>query len=116
MIRSYVAAALSAVALSLAVAAPADARVRDYVAQLQSPLSEPKQIVVGELIWQCADSACRASAETAATVSDCRRLAERVGPFTGYGSTTAPYNADRLAQCNAAAPATQTAESAPAAQ
>lgn len=113
MIRTFIAAAVAAVALSAAFAAPAVARDREFVADLAAPIAAPASFVGESLFWRCEGSACRATGTGSAGLQECRRVVRRVGAVTKFGPEATPFSTDRLATCNAGAPAPATAAAAP---
>lgn len=105
MIRTLFAAA----ALSMAFAAPAFARDRDFTATLQNPVPERTRIVSERAVWTCVGESCTATARQAATVRTCREFVREAGAVVAYGADGEALSAEDLAQCNASARQARTA-------
>ena len=93
---------LISVALILAsTAAFADAS--RYTATLAQPLSQQKELLAAGNLFRCSSSTCilTSHAENAGSVQVCRALRREVGALTAYVADGKPFDADRLAKCNA---------------
>ena len=89
---------------SLSLAGSALADPAPYSATLAKPLDAPKEIIVSDTIFKCADTSCVTTSrpEGLNSISVCHSLARKVGAMTAYGSAEKPFDADKLAACNAA--------------
>ena len=98
MIRSALLALAGVLALSPAMAASAT-----YTATLANPLTEKKQVVANSSFFRCEGTSCvlASSPTDAGSVSTCRKLARSVGEIKSYGLESAPFDAEKLARCNA---------------
>lgn len=79
------------------------AEADQYTATLAQPLSEKKEFISNGNIWRCEGSTCiLASVPTdPASVRTCHALQRRAGTLTAYGSQERPFDAGKLAACNA---------------
>jgi hypothetical protein len=100
--------AFASFVLIAAMAMPAAARERTFVAQLTTPVAERFQVVAEGAIWTCQGETCRAEVSQPATPFGCRTLVREVGAVLSYGSETRPMSEARLAACNAAAQPAET--------
>jgi hypothetical protein len=79
------------------------AQTGQYTATLAQPLDAKKELVINGNIWRCEGSMCiLASLPTDPTsVRTCHALERRAGKLTAYGSQERPFDATKLAACNA---------------
>ena len=104
-LRTLAAAAI----LSASFAAPAFA-VTINVA-LQAPVAAKTKVVAGGAVFSCVEATCvAANAPTRAlTAATCKAVVKEVGAVTAFTGDRKSLEADDLARCNGAAPATLTA-------
>jgi hypothetical protein len=74
-----------------------------FVATLAQPLSTKKDIIASGNIWQCEGSTCTLTShpQDADSMRACHQLQLQVGALTAYGAEGKPFDADKLAKCNA---------------
>jgi hypothetical protein len=74
-----------------------------YTATLAQPLTQKKEIIVNGNLFRCEGSTCilTSSPMDAASVRSCRALQREVGTLTTYVADGKPFDADKLAKCNA---------------
>ncbi|WP_375289108.1 hypothetical protein [Qipengyuania sp.] len=94
----------SATSLSFLVS-PAPARAQDpgtsyYSASLVEPVAE-KQLVVGGLVWRCAETACVAAKGTSRALRVCRTLNRKSGEVSRFVTAGSVMSSEELARCNA---------------
>jgi hypothetical protein len=91
------------IALTMFVAAPALADSNANVATLAVPLTAKKEIIIGANMFRCEGTSCVlvARAADADTLGTCHALARKVGSFSAYVAAGKPFDADKLAKCNA---------------
>jgi hypothetical protein len=93
---------LAAALAALAVPALADTPWTATPVQASS-----KTGFVGDtVVWNCGASGCWSASETsdADQMSECRALAQQLGPLSSFSGANETFNADKLAHCNSAAP------------
>ena len=96
--------ALSALALagSMLAQAPALASpAASYAVRLAQPLSGPKQAIIGEVLWKCADDRCTAADAGSRPLVMCQRVAHKFGEVAEFRSAAGDLAAAELAKCNA---------------
>jgi hypothetical protein len=95
--------AISATTFGL-VASPTQAAARSnaYTAALATPLSQPRQEIVGGVLWKCTRDRCVAPAGGSRPVLVCERVAKTFGPIVSFSSPAGELSADELTRCNAA--------------
>lgn len=88
---------------SLLVATAASAAPTQYSATLAAPVSQKTDVIADSNLFRCEATTCNLVSKPidAGSVSTCRKLAREVGEIKAYGSTTTPFDADKLARCNA---------------
>jgi len=74
-----------------------------YTATLAQPVAAKKEFIVNGNMFRCEGSTCALVSNPidAASVHTCRALQRRVGTLTAYGAEGTPFDAAKLAQCNA---------------
>ena len=82
---------------SAAVAAPG------YTASLAQPLAVKKEVIVDRNIFRCDGSTCILTSHPidADSLHSCRALERQVGTLTAYVVDGKPFDAEKLAKCNA---------------
>ena len=92
---------LAAAFVALAVPALADT---PWTATPVQPSSQTG-IVADTVVWNCGASGCVSASDTsdADQMSECRGLAKQLGPLSAFNGGKS-FSADRLANCNSAAP------------
>jgi hypothetical protein len=82
--------------------ASANAASQQYTAKLAQPVAQAKEVVAGNAVWECSQSACvaQSSSHAVGSVLACRDLARQVGEVSAYGTDAAPLDAAHLAECN----------------
>ena len=105
-LRTLAAAAI----LSASFAAPAFAAGNISVA-LQAPVAAKTKVVAGGAVFSCVEATCvAANAPTRAlTAATCKAVVKEVGAVTAFAGDRKSLEADDLARCNGAPPATLTA-------
>lgn len=88
--------------LILASSAAVADKVR-YSATLVQPLTGSKEFVAGDNLWYCSGSMCTLVSEprNPGSTGACHALQQKVGPLSAYGLPDRPFDADKLAKCNA---------------
>ena len=103
-------AALSMLASGAAMAAPQDG-FRGQ-ALLASPATSGKSATVNGVSWTCEGSTCEGRAERFSSLEshmkECRKVAQALGPLTGYRSQGLVMSKGSLGVCNRAAQAVGT--------
>lgn len=91
------------IALTMFVAAPAIADSNANVATLAEPLTAKKEIIIGANMFRCEGATCVlvARAADADTLDTCHTLARKVGSLSAYVAAGKPFDAEKLAKCNA---------------
>ena len=104
-LRTLAAAAI----LSASFAAPAFAGTINVA--LQAPVAAKTKVVAGGAVFSCVEATCvAANAPTRAlTAATCKAVVKEVGAVTAFTGDRKSLEADDLARCNGAAPATLTA-------
>ena len=104
-LRTLAAAAI----LSASFAAPAFAGTINVA--LQAPVAAKTKVVAGGAVFSCVEATCvAANAPTRAlTAATCKAVVKEVGAVTAFAGDRKSLEADVLARCNGAAPATLTA-------
>jgi hypothetical protein len=71
-------------------------------ATLQTPVAQPKSVVIDGKVWKCAGVDCSASADGAPqpATRECARAAKVLGGFTRYSKDGRPLDDAALAACN----------------
>ena len=74
-----------------------------YTATLVEPLPAKLQFVSNGNAWTCEGTSCALTSipSDAGTVQACRDLQRKAGAVSGYGTADKPFDADKLAKCNA---------------
>jgi hypothetical protein len=74
-----------------------------YTATLAQPLAQKREFIVNGNAFRCDGSTCilTSAPVDAGSVRTCRDLQREVGPLTAYVAEGKPFDADRLAKCNA---------------
>ena len=74
-----------------------------YTATLAQPVAAKKEFMVHGNMFRCDGSTCILISNPidAASLHTCRALQHQVGTLTAYGGEGKPYDAAKLAQCNA---------------
>lgn len=74
-----------------------------YAATLAQPLAAKKEILTNHNAWLCEGSTCVLAShpDTPDSVRTCRELQRAVGTLTAYGIEGNPFDATKLAACNA---------------
>lgn len=74
-----------------------------YTATLARPLTQKRTLVVEGNLFRCGGSTCILAShpENADSVGTCRALRRQVGDLTAYIADGTPFDADKLAKCNA---------------
>ncbi len=93
----------SLVFAGLITASAAWAAAPQYSATLASPVAKETEYMIGSNLFRCADTTCVivSAPHDATAIHTCRKLKQKVGDLTAYGASNAPYDAERLAKCNA---------------
>jgi hypothetical protein len=73
------------------------------VATLSTPVTAKREIIIGANMFRCEGTTCVlvARAADADTVSTCHTLTLKVGSVSAYVASGKPFDADKLAKCNA---------------
>jgi hypothetical protein len=89
--------------LTVIVASTAVADTDRVVATLGQPLAANREIILDADIFRCQASTCILASHSsgAGTVDICRALQRKVGPVVAYVVEGKPFDADKLAKCNA---------------
>lgn len=92
------------VASLVLASAPALAQKVRYTATLVQPIAGSKEFVAADNLWYCSGSTCSLVSEprNPGSVGSCHSLRRKVGALSAYGSPESPFDADKLAKCNAA--------------
>ena len=92
---------LSALAICAVATGPAQALGLSQ-ATLQTPVTQPKSVVIDGKVWKCMGVDCSASADGAPqpAARECARAARVLGPFTRYSKDGRPLDDAALAACN----------------
>ena len=106
-LRTLAAAAI----LSASFAVPAFAAGGNITVALQAPVAAKTKVVAGGAVFSCVEATCvAANAPTRAlTAATCKAVVKEVGAVTAFTGDRKSLEADDLARCNGAAPATLTA-------
>ena len=95
---------LAALALSVAVAAPASLSASDngvyYTAKLTAPAAESRYIASGR-VWLCDGTDCIAQRSDARPLRVCRDFKRTVGSVSEFTVDGRALDADKLEKCNA---------------
>jgi len=88
-------------AVILALSTPALAQT-PWTATPAQPVTK-KGFVAATVIWDCDGAQCTAKSDTSNAIdrAECKKLAATVGALTGFVGDAGPFNADKLAACNA---------------
>ncbi len=76
-----------------------------YNATLAQPLAAAKEMVINDNLFRCTGTTCVIVSHPtlgAGDLSTCRSLQHKVGALTSYVADGTPFDADKLAKCNAA--------------
>ncbi|MGO8858260.1 MAG: CC_3452 family protein [Steroidobacteraceae bacterium] len=76
-----------------------------YNATLAQPLTETKSLVIYDNLFRCDGSVCTLVSHPTSSIGDprtCRALQRKVGTLTAYVVDGRPFDATKLAKCNAA--------------
>lgn len=71
-----------------------------YVASLQTPLAEPRQAIVGGVLWKCAGGQCAAQADGSRPVLVCQRVAKTFGQVARFTTPTGELSNEEISRCN----------------
>lgn len=84
------------------LAGTAVAQTSGYSATLAQPLAAKKEIIAIGNIWRCENTTCVLVSvpENASSVRSCHALERLAGALTAYGTSSLPFDADKLAKCN----------------
>jgi hypothetical protein len=93
---------LISASLILASTAAVAEKVR-YTATLVQPLAGSKEFVAGDNLWYCSGATCTLVSEprNPSSIGACHTLQQKVGALSAYGVPDRPFDADKLAKCNA---------------
>lgn len=85
------------------LATTATAQTTQYTATLAQPLAAEKAIIANGNYWHCSGSTCAITSppQDPTSLHSCRELRRQVGTLTAYGKKETPFDADKLAKCNA---------------
>jgi hypothetical protein len=74
-----------------------------YSATLAQPLAAKKEFIVNGNLFRCDGSSCLllSNPVDAGSVRNCRAVQREVGALTAYVADGKPFDADKLAKCNA---------------
>ena len=92
------------IAASLVLASTAAvAQKARYTATLVQPLTGSKEIVANDNLWYCSGSTCTlvSQPKNPGSVGACHALKQKLGSLSAYGLPDSPFDADKLAKCNA---------------
>jgi hypothetical protein len=91
------------IAATIIVAHTAVADTGGYTATLAQALTQKKEIIVNGNLFRCNGSTCILVSvpQDADSVHGCRALRREVGTLTAYVAEGKPFDADKLAKCNA---------------
>jgi hypothetical protein len=92
------------VAIMIVASATALADTSRYTATLAQPVAAKKVFVVNGNMFRCDGATCvlvSSNPIDAGSVHTCRALQHQVGTLTAYGAGGKPFDAAKLAQCNA---------------
>lgn len=91
------------VAASMLVSTIAFAASEQYSATLATPLAAPQDFIINGNLFRCEGAACviTSAPNNASSLSVCRKLVRKVGAVLAYGTASAPYDAEKIAACNA---------------
>jgi hypothetical protein len=94
---------LLAAAFVAVSAAPAFADTVTWTATLANPATA-KAFLAGDVIWDCGQSGCVTTSDTAAgqSMQACKELAHEYGTVSAF-STLKPFDEGMLARCNKSA-------------
>jgi len=94
---------LTPIVASMILASSAIADTGRYSATLAQPLTAKKEIIVNGNMFRCDGSNCILVSHPldASGVGSCRALQREVGTLTAYVADGKPFDADKLAKCNA---------------
>ncbi|EGD60033.1 hypothetical protein Y88_1907 [Novosphingobium nitrogenifigens DSM 19370] len=95
-------AALALTTATLAMgAAPVHAQSGGYYAvTLATPLTAPKDVILGDTLWHCAGTSCSAGQDPSRPAIVCARLSRAVGAISRFATPAGDLPADDLAKCN----------------
>lgn len=101
-VTSGLVAAKLAVAMALVGHAGVQAAPRGgaYSAALSTPVSAPKQEIVGGVLWKCAGAQCAAPADGSRPVLACQRVARTFGPIARFTTPAGELSGEELSRCN----------------
>jgi hypothetical protein len=91
------------VAIMILTSATALADTSRFTATLAQPVAAKKEFIVNGNMFRCDGATCIlvSNPMDAASVHTCRALQHQVGTLTAYGAEGKPFDAAKLAQCNA---------------
>lgn len=74
-----------------------------YSATLAQPLPQKREFIVNGNLFRCEGSTCVLSSNPmdASSLHNCRAVKREVGALTAYVADGKPFDADKLAKCNA---------------
>ena len=71
-----------------------------YSVQLAAPVAKPAQMMLGDVLWNCAGDTCSAGQDTARPVVVCTKLAAKVGTINRFATPKGELAAEDMARCN----------------
>jgi hypothetical protein len=91
------------VTIMILASATALADTGRYTATLAQPLAAKKELFVNGNMFRCDGATCIlvSNPKDPASVHTCRALQHQVGTLTAYGAEGKPFDAAKLAECNA---------------
>jgi hypothetical protein len=74
-----------------------------YTATLAQPLTQKKEFIVSGNLFRCDGTTCNLGSNPvdAGSLHVCRAVQREVGALTAYVAAGKPFDADKLAKCNA---------------
>jgi hypothetical protein len=74
-----------------------------YMATLAQPLAQKKEFIVNGNLFHCEGTSCVLTSTPldAGSLQTCRAVQREVGALTAYGPEGKPFDAEKLAKCNA---------------
>lgn len=83
--------------------AQAAPRAGAYAVSLTTPLTAPKQEIIGGVLWKCAGQSCSAPAEGSRPVMVCERVVKKFGQVARFTSPLGELSPEELTRCNGGA-------------
>ena len=101
--RTGVRLIIAAVAAIGLAAGPGQAAARSsgYAASLATPVTQPKQAIVGGVLWKCVDDRCTTADSSSRPLMVCQRVVKAFGPVASFSGPAGELSADDLGRCNA---------------